>query len=83
VESILSVLLKLLTSKAAIKLVVILGGAVVAAVTFISDFFRKTDKRLVDPSTNRTEDIHIDDVASVRSAIDSLYESMIETNRKG
>ena len=83
-ESILSLLLKLLASKGAIKLIIILGGLVVSAGTFISDFMRKTEKKLVDPSTNRTEGINISDRASVRSAIDSLYdEDRCETNHRG
>lgn len=82
-ESILSLLLKLLVSKGAIKLIIILGGLVVSAGTFISDFMRKTEKKLVDRSTNRTEGINIGDRASVRSAIDSLYEDRCETNHRG
>ena len=79
-EALLSLLIK---APAAIlgahKLVIAFGAFVVAAITFITDLINKPKKKLVDSSTNRTEDIEIDDAASVRSAVDSLYDVVGET----
>jgi hypothetical protein len=58
------------------KLLLAIGGFVVAAINFISNLFvkDKSEKKLVDSFTNRAKDIKIDDPASVTSAVGSLYE---------
>jgi len=74
VEPLLSLVIKFLGGKLGIKLLLIVGAFAVSIIKFISDFINPAEKKLVDSTTNRTEDITINDAVSVRDAVDALYE---------
>src|SRR5262245_44294863 len=74
VEPLISLVAKIFGSTLGFKLLLMVGAFAVAISKFISDFLNPAEKKLVDSTTNRIEDIKIDDEASVRDAIDALYE---------
>src|SRR5258705_2075131 len=74
VEPLLSLVIKFLGGKLGIKLLLIVGAFAVSIIKFISDFMNPAEKKLVDSTTNRTEDITINDAVSVRDAVDARSE---------
>jgi hypothetical protein len=74
VEPLLSLVVKILGGKLGLKLLLIVGAFAVSIIKFTSHFMNPAERKLVDSTTNRTEDITLSDVASVRDAVDALYE---------